>query len=71
MHAGGDEPAGHTERDTMTREEMIQKLADTLISTALFWIRNGTAPAEAFEIACSQSCAGPLPQRRAAEALGL
>lgn len=55
----------------MTRTEMINSLVDHLVTTARFWIRNGTEPTEAFAIACSQSCAGPLPRRLAAEALGI
>jgi hypothetical protein len=53
------------------RNEMIERLVAHLVNTAQFWIKNGTAPAEAFEIALSQSCAGPLPRRIAAERLGL
>lgn len=55
----------------MTRDEMIKNLVHHLVTTARFWIRNGTEPAEAFKIACSQSCAGPLPTRIAAAELGL
>jgi hypothetical protein len=55
----------------MSRDKIIDTMVSNLLETARFWIRNGTAADEAFAIACSQSCAGPLPRRIAAEKLGL